>query len=63
MSAPSPLCAFYGADPVHSAYHAKFGKLWLTYQNTNRNTTEVHPASSMWYDEVMVSRQRLPDPR
>jgi hypothetical protein len=52
-----------GANPVNSAYHAKFGKLWLTNQNTNRSTAEIHPTASMWYDEVIVSRQRIPDPQ
>jgi hypothetical protein len=45
------------------AYHARFGKLWLTNQNTNRSTTETHPTASMWHDEVIVSRQRIPDPQ
>jgi len=51
-----------GADPVNSAYHSKYGKLWLTNQNTNKSATEQHPASSMWYDEIIVSRQRIADP-
>ena len=37
----------------------RFGKIWLLpyYQGA-----EVHPAASTWYDELIISRERIPDP-
>jgi hypothetical protein len=40
----------------------KYGKVWLLPYNTNKDATEIHPTGYTWYDELIVSRQRVPDP-
>lgn len=40
----------------------RFGKVWLLPYNTGKDPTEVHPVAFTWYDELIVSRQRIADP-
>jgi hypothetical protein len=40
----------------------KFGKVWLLPYNTSKDASEVHEESSTWYDELIISRSRIPDP-
>jgi hypothetical protein len=44
-------------DPDH-----KYGKVWLLPFNTNKDASEVHQDASTWYDELIISRSRIPDP-
>lgn len=41
---------------------AKYGKLWLLPYMTNKDPTQVTPTASTWYDEVIVSRQKISAP-
>jgi hypothetical protein len=41
----------------------KYGKVWLLPYDTGKQTTFAHPTAYTWYDELIVSRQRIPDPR
>jgi hypothetical protein len=41
----------------------RFGKVWLLPYNTGKDPTEVHPEAYTWYDELIVSRSKIPDPR
>jgi hypothetical protein len=49
----------YNADP---ALH-RFGKLWLLPYDTGKKPDFPHPTAYTWYDDLIVSRERSPDPR
>lgn len=51
-----------GWGPGDAHPNAKYGKLWLTPFNTKKDGSEVHQDASIWYDEIIVSRSRIPDP-
>jgi hypothetical protein len=57
---PSSYKSGYGPADGHP--QAKFGKLWLLPYMTNKDQTEVTPTASTWFDEVIVSRCRIPAP-
>jgi hypothetical protein len=40
----------------------KYGKIWLLPYNTGKDETETHPETYTWYDELIISRERIPDP-
>ncbi|MFN3564554.1 MAG: hypothetical protein ACK4V1_01020 [Burkholderiaceae bacterium] len=41
----------------------RFGKLWLLPYNTGKSPAQSHPTAYTWYDELIVSRVKIPDPR
>ena len=41
----------------------KYGKLWLLPYDTGKDPGQVHPVGYTWYDEIVISTQRIPDPR
>lgn len=45
-----------------AAQNQQFGKIWLLPYMTSKDPTQVHPLAQTWYDELIVSRQRIPDP-
>jgi PKD repeat protein len=40
----------------------QFGKVWLLPYMTGKSSTQVHPLAQTWYDEVIISAQRIADP-
>lgn len=40
----------------------RFGKVWLLPYHTNKDAAQVHPTAYTWYDELIISTQRIPDP-
>lgn len=40
----------------------RYGKVWLTPYNTNKSTAQTHPTAYTWYDELIISRNRIVDP-
>lgn len=44
-------------DPIN-----KYGKIWLLPYQTHKDPTQVHPICYTWYDELIISRSRIPDP-
>ena len=42
---------------------AKYDKLWLLPHNTNKDSSASHPTAYTWYDELIVSTKRIPDPK
>jgi hypothetical protein len=42
---------------------AKYGKVWLLPYNTGKIATISYPEAYTWYDELIISRQRIPDAR
>ena len=41
---------------------AKYGKVWLMPYNTGRDSNVLHQETYTWYDDLIVSRSRIPDP-
>jgi hypothetical protein len=44
------------------ADNQRFGKVWLLPYMTNKNAAQVHPLAQTWYDEVIISTQKIADP-
>jgi hypothetical protein len=42
---------------------AKFGKIWLLPYQTNKDGDSPHDKAYTWYDELIISRERIPDPK
>jgi hypothetical protein len=51
-----------GWTPQDGHPYAKYGKVWLLPYNTMKDATEVTQNASIWYDELIISRQRIADP-
>ena len=52
-----PLTAGTASDPNQS-----YGKITLTPFMTNKSPTQEHPLLQMWFDDLIISRQDIPDP-
>ena len=46
-----------------SAGGRQYGKVWLLPYMTDKDPTEVWPTTYTWYDELIISRQKISDPR
>jgi hypothetical protein len=40
----------------------KFGKIYLLPYQTQKDPTQTHPTAYTWYDELIISKSRIPDP-
>jgi hypothetical protein len=40
----------------------KYGKVWLLPYNTGKSASEAHPTAYTWYDELVISRNKIADP-
>jgi hypothetical protein len=40
----------------------KYGKIWLLPYNTGKDPGKTYPTAYTWYDELIISRQRIADP-
>ncbi len=40
----------------------RFGKVWLLPYHTGKDPSQAHPTAYTWYDELIISRTRIPDP-
>lgn len=52
-----------GYDLANSNPEAKYGKVLLTPYHTGKNEIQDHPVAYIWYDDVIVSRSRIAEPR
>jgi Bacterial Ig domain/Beta xylosidase C-terminal Concanavalin A-like domain/Fibronectin type III domain len=41
---------------------AKYGKIWLLPYQTNKDSSQVTGTGYVWYDDLIISRSRIPDP-
>ena len=41
---------------------ARYGKIWLLPYMTGKDSTETHPTTFTWYDELIISTSRIADP-
>ncbi len=46
-------------DPANLRY----GKIWLLPYQTHKDATQVTPTAYTWYDELIVSRNKIADPK
>jgi hypothetical protein len=61
---PSELVIDWGpyalsAGPASADY--KYGKVWLLNFNTGKNSSASYPITYTWYDELIISRNKIPD--
>jgi hypothetical protein len=42
---------------------ARYGKVWLLPYNTDKDGSVPNPEAFTWYDELVISRERIADPR
>jgi hypothetical protein len=40
----------------------RFGKVWLLPYHTGKDPSQTHPTAFTWYDELIISSTRIPDP-
>jgi hypothetical protein len=40
----------------------KYGKVWLLPYHTGKDSSQTHPTAYTWYDELIVSRNKIADP-
>ena len=41
---------------------AKYGAVWLLPYQTGKRSAQDHPTAYTWYDDLIISRARIPDP-
>src|SRR6185295_15696747 len=41
---------------------AKYGKVWFLPYNTGKDPAQNHPTGYTWYDELIISRNKIADP-
>jgi hypothetical protein len=52
-----------GYDLVNDAIGtAKYGQVWLLPYNTGKDPNTSYPETYTWYDELIISRNRIADP-
>ena len=39
-----------------------YGKVWMLPYQTNKDATQITSTAYVWYDELIISTQRIPDP-
>ena len=49
-------------DIVNTQPAARYGKIWLLPYHTGKSPAQRHPAAYTWYDDLIISRARIPDP-
>jgi MYXO-CTERM domain-containing protein len=65
QGAPSELVLDWGpynltaGDP---ATNLRFGKVWLLPYHTDKSDAQAHATATTWYDELIVSTERIADP-
>lgn len=48
----------FNDDPLVKRY----GQVWLLPYHTNKDAAQPHPDAYTWYDELIISKSRIPDP-
>jgi hypothetical protein len=52
----------YNLTAGDPAERQQFGKVWLLPYHTGKSPLQAHPVAYTWYDELIISRGRIPDP-
>ena len=53
----------YNLSAGPTAEDQRFGKIWFLPYHSNKDPRQVHPVGYTWYDELIVSRQKIADPK
>ena len=51
-----------GYDLANTKPGAKYGKIWLLPYHTGKDASQEHPVGYTWYDDLVISREPIPDP-
>ena len=49
-------------DIVNTQPGARYGKIWLLPYHTGKSAAQPHAVAYTWYDDLIISRARIPDP-
>jgi hypothetical protein len=52
----------YNLSAGSAAENQRYGKVWLLPYNTGKSSGTTNPVSYTWYDELIISTMRIPDP-
>ena len=52
----------YNLSAGSLAENQRFGKVWLLPYNTGKSAAQAHPTAYTWYDELVISRNKIADP-
>jgi hypothetical protein len=52
----------YNLSAGSPAENQRFGKIWLLPYNTGKDASVTNPVTYTWYDELIISRNRIADP-
>jgi len=52
-----------GYDLYNTDLAEKYGKVWLLPYNTNKDPSQDHPTAYTWYDELIISKTKIADPK
>jgi hypothetical protein len=52
----------YNLSAGASSENQKYGKVWLLPYQTGKSSSQSHPAAYTWYDELIISRNKIADP-
>ena len=53
----------YNMTAGSAAEDQRFGKVWLLPYNTGKSASTTYPVAYTWYDELIVSRNKIADPK
>ena len=53
----------YNLSAGSLAENMKYGKVWLLPYNTGKDSSVSYPTAYTWYDELIISTQRIADPK
>jgi hypothetical protein len=63
LTNPSAFPVPTGSPSSDGNVHAKYGKIWLLPYQTDKDGTVSQAVAYTWYDELIISRQQIPDPK
>jgi hypothetical protein len=52
----------YNLSAGSLADNQRFGKVWLLPYHTGKSGAQAHPTAYTWYDELIISRNKIADP-
>lgn len=52
----------YNLSAGAASQNQRYGKLWLTPYNTGKSSSVSHATAYTWYDELIISRNKIADP-
>jgi hypothetical protein len=59
------LCNGNTSDEVDTSCRSqnlKYGQVWLLPYHTGKDPSQTHPPGKIWYDELIISRNKIADP-